>query len=1049
MSALPIFLALAVWLTLSAGALAAIPANVRELLNIPLAPAAAADVATSRLVMEACSFDEGCEPGSWNFLTEQFPTRVADLDPGSASSSPQQFKANGSSVVFYTADSVALGNELYVMNRAYNDTWTAALLADVAPGPDSSDAASLTVFGSFLFFSAEVPNSGYGRELYAVEVVGSTPTAGLVADVYPGLNSSNPDNLVVFQGMLFFSANGGPDLGIEMFALVPATFLNSTRSSLGIPSAWWPAGSLAEPSSPFTSTYFVVRLVGDTIWPGPKGSEPYFITPLSNADNSLSLLYFGATAAPGNNSAGCALFACDCRPTTLVKQWYFEDLYDGTFSNSSKANATASASANSTYPSPSPIIALASVIESNATAIPLTGGAMPAFLTPVNKKYLYFSANTQALGRELWAAAITPGIPSAASGGAAGFNISSGVAFTTTALVADIYPGPQGSFPEELIAMASTNALYFTAYTQNEGFELHGLAPADANTLPAAHPAAIPPLFDLFEGQVTNSSSNTTTPNSSSPVNLIESAGSLIFSVADNGNGTAVSFILSQQPNGTPLPSYSSTPSATPTASVSQNYTITATSTPSISFSSSNTSTPSPIFSATGSLTPSATSNATFTPTSNATVSPSWSGTANASISYSGTGTRTASVSITLSASLTPSPITLSNTASLTYSVTRSYSSTETATASGSESATITASLSKGSTPSSSITASKTVSPSMAATSPVPTRSPDPTTSSRPTPLKSPTSSLTASATPSSGGFVPDSALIAGGADLNGPSSGSNNLALALGLGLGLPCLLCCAGGCFFMWKRRAGSAEAHSGLLVTKKKPGDRVRNKKPRTDDEDEEEEDRYAAVAKISQVLSPGNGSGNTSSSMLGNPISPSGRSPSRKALPRASSTSSNTAISGLGNAPDPFSPSAGGSAGRKSTFVQSKLMHSAFDEDEEEDNEEATSFGVGKQGRFSVTAVPISPLPRMPAPPVPRRPTSARNLAFAAGNRADLGLVAPSPRIAPSPRTVRPSAVAVNPLAASNPLAGSGPAGARRPSSRVKANINEIELASPRL
>jgi ELWxxDGT repeat protein len=108
------------------------------------------------------------------------------------------------------------GVELWAFDAASGE---ASLVADISTsGNGNSNPFSLTVYAGRLFFSAEAGQHGdgeHGRELWAYDATANEAT--LVADVRPGLGSSNPSSFAVYGGRLFFNANDGTH-GRELWA---------------------------------------------------------------------------------------------------------------------------------------------------------------------------------------------------------------------------------------------------------------------------------------------------------------------------------------------------------------------------------------------------------------------------------------------------------------------------------------------------------------------------------------------------------------------------------------------------------------------------------------------------------------------------------------------------------------------------------------------------------------------------------------------------------------------------------------------------------------
>lgn len=87
------------------------------------------------------------------------------------------------------------------------------LVADLAPGVRSSNPSDLTELGDRLYFSAWTP--GEGRELWVALADGGTQ---LVSQAASDPESSDPKNLAVARGTLFWSARTGP-YGRELWRL--------------------------------------------------------------------------------------------------------------------------------------------------------------------------------------------------------------------------------------------------------------------------------------------------------------------------------------------------------------------------------------------------------------------------------------------------------------------------------------------------------------------------------------------------------------------------------------------------------------------------------------------------------------------------------------------------------------------------------------------------------------------------------------------------------------------------------------------------------------
>jgi ELWxxDGT repeat protein len=87
------------------------------------------------------------------------------------------------------------------------------LVKDIKPGLLSSAPKNLTIFNNKLFFTAF--GSGSGAELWVSD--GTTAGTQLVKDIRPGSSDSDPQDLTVFNGKLYFTAKDGSATGRELW----------------------------------------------------------------------------------------------------------------------------------------------------------------------------------------------------------------------------------------------------------------------------------------------------------------------------------------------------------------------------------------------------------------------------------------------------------------------------------------------------------------------------------------------------------------------------------------------------------------------------------------------------------------------------------------------------------------------------------------------------------------------------------------------------------------------------------------------------------------
>ncbi len=111
--------------------------------------------------------------------------------------------------VFVTAFDLEVGRELWVVDGPDQR------VIDIFPGGGSSELRNLTPIPGGIFFSAD-DGSGQGFEPWIS--AGTAETTRVLADLFPGHESSDPQNPVVVGDTLYFSARA-PDIGRELFAL--------------------------------------------------------------------------------------------------------------------------------------------------------------------------------------------------------------------------------------------------------------------------------------------------------------------------------------------------------------------------------------------------------------------------------------------------------------------------------------------------------------------------------------------------------------------------------------------------------------------------------------------------------------------------------------------------------------------------------------------------------------------------------------------------------------------------------------------------------------
>jgi ELWxxDGT repeat protein len=193
----------------------------------------------------------------------------------------------------YFAGSNAAGTDVELWRT---DGKTASQVADINPGPGSSNPANLTVVDDLLYFTAN--DGSKGVELYKYD----GKAVSRVADINPGAGSSNPYDLTAVNDTLYFVANDGSH-GSQVWRTEGTSQGTFRVTDIGSGS---PGGAQAYDLTPLKDTvYFgATNNVGGTFQlyktqgtPGTTsviataGSNPYDLTVFKRA------LYFGATEA--------------------------------------------------------------------------------------------------------------------------------------------------------------------------------------------------------------------------------------------------------------------------------------------------------------------------------------------------------------------------------------------------------------------------------------------------------------------------------------------------------------------------------------------------------------------------------------------------------------------------------------------------------------------------------------------------------------------------------------------------------------------------------
>ena len=153
---------------------------------------------------------------TWSTAAAQSPTpRLlvdTDLRPAAVVPPSAQGFLNLGAYTYFAATDALHGRELF---RCQGHAAPAELVADVLPGMGSSEPADLTVVGSLLYFSAD--DGRHGRELWVTD--GTAQGTRLVVDLVVGPLGSVPQGLARGIGATVLdAATGQPLHGDQLLA---------------------------------------------------------------------------------------------------------------------------------------------------------------------------------------------------------------------------------------------------------------------------------------------------------------------------------------------------------------------------------------------------------------------------------------------------------------------------------------------------------------------------------------------------------------------------------------------------------------------------------------------------------------------------------------------------------------------------------------------------------------------------------------------------------------------------------------------------------------
>ncbi|MBD3162651.1 MAG: hypothetical protein GF346_09790 [Candidatus Eisenbacteria bacterium] len=246
-------------------------------------------VVGSVAIFAASDASGGIEP----WWTDGMATEILrDIDPGLASSLPEDFVRMGEHV-YFTADHPDFGRELWKTDGTTEGT---APLADLEPGPSGSNPQQLVDGFPYLYFTAT--ESGRGREIYRATPAGIEP----LEEIVDGPGGGSPQGLTSSGGRLYFSADDGSGTGrepwttdgIEPFQLLdlhpgpPGAEPSGFHDHLG--RCYFAADDGLLGRELWRAEGDAVALATDGIAPGGESSNP---GELSSHD---TMLYFAATS---------------------------------------------------------------------------------------------------------------------------------------------------------------------------------------------------------------------------------------------------------------------------------------------------------------------------------------------------------------------------------------------------------------------------------------------------------------------------------------------------------------------------------------------------------------------------------------------------------------------------------------------------------------------------------------------------------------------------------------------------------------------------------
>jgi trimeric autotransporter adhesin len=419
-------------------------------------------------------------------LSAQVPMLVKNINPGNASSNTYLSGATlGNNFIFAATD--GNGEELWITDASNGGTYQ---LKDINPGAASSYPRNFVIFQNQLYFVAD--NGTNGKELWKTD--GTAAGTQLVYDIYPGSSSgfvyTNPVLSLIFEivwnnnGYFYFIANSAASGGNDDVELWKSDGTNGGTSRVADINSGI-NGSFPRDFDEFNNLLFFVaddgihgselwktdgttsgtQLVKDIYLLGSAFFIPNSLQPLSFdiVWSKNGYFYFIANSLNSSSDDDVELWKSDgtTAGTTIVKDiypglngsfpQYFAEFNGTLFFAATDVNGS---ELWKTDGSTAGTVMVKNINPSGSGfSIPNSLQALPFEIVWTNNGYFYFianSLNTSGMDDvELWKS-------DGSTGG--------------TTIVADIYPGNQGSYPEDFYIF--NNTLYFLASDAANGLEL-------------------------------------------------------------------------------------------------------------------------------------------------------------------------------------------------------------------------------------------------------------------------------------------------------------------------------------------------------------------------------------------------------------------------------------------------------------------------------------------------------------------------------------------------------------------------------------------------